>query len=75
MEESTGDILAISFVDKRETALKSPNMEPVGLKRALHEIQESGNNISEVVTDAHSQVPPILSRYLHQGNTQQFIFG
>ena len=35
MDERTGDILAIAFVDKRETQLKSPNMEPLGLRRAL----------------------------------------
>ena len=55
--------MAMAFVDKRETALKSPNMEPLGLRRALKDLSDSGNVISEVVTDAHTQVPPILSKH------------
>ena len=60
----------MAFVDKRETALKSPNMEPLGLRRALKDLSDSGNVISEVVTDAHTQVPPILSTVFVLFNAQ-----
>ena len=64
MEESTSDILWIEFVDKREAALKSPNMEPLALRRALTGLLTgllgAGMSIVEVVTDAHVQIPKLL---------------
>ena len=60
MEESTSDILWIEFVDKREAALKSPNMEPLALRRALTGLLGAGMSIVEVVTDAHVQIPKLL---------------
>ncbi len=60
MEESTSDILWIEFIDKREAALKSPNMEPLALRRALTGLLGAGMSIVEVVTDAHVQIPKLL---------------
>ena len=60
MEEATSDILWIEFVDKREAALKSPNMEPLALRRALTGLLGAGISIAEVVTDAHVQIPKLL---------------
>ena len=62
MEVETSDILAIEFVDKREVDLKSPNMEPLGLRRALQALQADDLKIVEVVTDAHVQIPKILGK-------------
>ena len=42
MEETTGDILGISFTDKRQTGLKSPYMEPLGLRNVLKDLNDSG---------------------------------
>ena len=60
MEHNTNDILCTVVVDKREVQLKSPNMERLGLERALDELKRLGFHIAEVVTDAHIQVPPVL---------------
>ena len=60
MEESTSDILWIEFVDKREAALKSPNMEPLTLRRALTGLQGARICIAEVVTDTHVQISKLL---------------
>ena len=54
--------MAIEFVDKREVDLKSPNMEPLGLRRALQALQADDLKIVEVVTDAHVQIPKILGK-------------
>ena len=60
MEEASEEILGIEFVDKRQTNLKSPNMEPLGLRNVLGQLKDAGLTITEVVTDAHSQIPPVL---------------
>ena len=62
MDEATGRIMAIKCIDKREVDGKSPNMEPEGLRRILQNLQGVGITILEVVTDAHVQIPPILSK-------------
>ena len=62
MDEKTCDILTIACIDKREVDGKSPNMEPAGLRRALQDLQDNGFTLREMVTDAHSQIPPILSK-------------
>ena len=64
MEESSHNILTTVVVDKRQVELKSPNMETFGLKSALDELIGKKLTIKEVVTDAHSQVPPVLSMYV-----------
>jgi len=63
MDEEDHDILVITNVNKRCVGLKSTNMEAVGLREALeHLIIAEGLRVMEVVTDAHPQVPKILSR-------------
>ena len=74
MQEMNSDILAIVSVDKREANLKSTNMEVMGLRKALLFLQERGLTVAEVVTDAHPQIPPLLSKYLPEKETR-FTFG
>lgn len=56
MEHDTHTILDLQIVDKREVALKSPNMEKEGLIKCLASMAESGILIGELVTDAHRQI-------------------
>lgn len=52
----------MTIVDKREVGLKSPNMEKLGLVRALEELKEM--NVTELVTDAHIQIESMMSKFL-----------
>ena len=64
MSEEENDILVVVMVDKREVDLKSPNMEPAGLCKALtFLIDKEGFKVAELVTDAHPQIPPILLKF------------
>ena len=63
MDSETHDIVALEVVDKRETELKSPNMEPLALDRALTGLKRKRFTVKEVATDGHVQVPPILARH------------
>lgn len=61
MEHNSGDILAQQVVDRREVDFKSPNMEREGFKRCMAELENFGLKPTEVVTDAHPQIPTIMS--------------
>ena len=63
MDSETHDIVALEVVDKRETDLKSPNMEPLALDRSLTGLVEKGFTVKECATDGHVQVPPILAKH------------
>ena len=63
LDEASSNILGIVNVDKREVGGKSPNMEAFGLRKVLQELTQKGFTVKEMVTDAHSQVPPILRMY------------
>ena len=53
MDQTTGLILHSEIVDKRETQLKSPNMEKLGLQRSLQYLKSlPGVQIEELTTDA-----------------------
>ncbi|XP_014668906.1 PREDICTED: uncharacterized protein LOC106810139 [Priapulus caudatus] len=54
-------ILDVEIVDVREADLRSPNMEIIGMKRALDFLKEK-LRISEVVTDHHPQITAYLRR-------------
>lgn len=60
MEHDTKDLIAMEIVDKREVGLKSPNMEKLGLQRAIASIQSDGLTIAEIVTDAHIQIASMM---------------
>ena len=63
MEHDSSIILAMVFVDKRDTNLKSTNMETFGFERSLDFMIGQGLIIKEVVTDAHSVIKSIMSKY------------
>ena len=72
MEYTTKDILSVVVVDKRETELKSPNMEREGLKRALKELADKGVKVKELVTDGHPSIAKMMRKendhILHQND-------
>lgn len=53
----------MAVVDKRETGLKSGNMEKLGFERALINLIDKGVNVAEVVTDQHIQIASLMSKY------------
>ena len=61
MDHDTFDNVALEVIDKRETDLKSPNMDPLALDRALTGLNK-GFTVEEVATNGHTQVPHILWR-------------
>ena len=65
MEHDSHDILAVVTVDKRETQLKSPNMEKLGWERAVATLKDANVEISEMVTDAHLQITAEMSKYIY----------
>ena len=56
-------IVSTITVDKRETALKSVNMEKLGLDRSLT-LLAGHLQISDIVTDAHVQIAAFISRFI-----------
>ena len=68
MECDTADIVQMVFVDKRETGLKSPNMEAFGYQKGLDELLEKSMNVKAVVTDGHVQIASIMSKYFMETN-------
>ena len=54
MCKESRDILYLKVVDKRETSLKSTNMEKEGLVRSMDSMEKSGVTVKEVVTDPKS---------------------
>jgi hypothetical protein len=62
MDVENCGILALAIVDKRECALKSTNMEKLGLQRAMAELTSKDLVIKELVTDAHPQIRAMMSK-------------
>ncbi|XP_077869193.1 uncharacterized protein LOC102806063 [Saccoglossus kowalevskii] len=62
MEYETLDIVAVIIIDKRETELKSTNMEKEAFKRAMDFLKEKGIKVKEVISDAHPQVTAFMKR-------------
>ncbi|XP_011682455.2 uncharacterized protein LOC105446831 [Strongylocentrotus purpuratus] len=56
MEHDTKDVFNVHFVDKREVDMKSPVMEAKAFKESLHQLEEKGVHIQEIVTDAHTSI-------------------
>ena len=51
MHVNTEKVVHCEIVDKREVELKSPNMERLGLRRALNYLTSCSVVVDEVVTD------------------------
>jgi len=60
MDDATKDILDIQIVNKRETAFNSVRMEKEGCKKSI-DLMKHKINISELATDAHSQIKKMMS--------------
>ena len=63
MEYHSNDILVMVFVDKRNTNFKSANMETAAFEKTLDFLIGEGLNIAEVVTDAHSVITRLMSKF------------
>ena len=61
MDIATRKVVDVQFVDKRETELKSPRMEKLGLQRALASIQKK-IKVIELVTDASISISAMLGK-------------
>ena len=56
------------MVDSREADDKSVNMEKIGFTRAMDDvIAKSATPVTEVVTDQHSQIRALMSKYNVKG--------
>ena len=64
MEHTTNDILHVGFVDKRQTAMKSPNMEIKAFKDGLAALEANNIKVVEVVTDAHTSIAKYMSKLI-----------
>lgn len=62
MDIETEAIVEQIVVDKRETDLKSGNMETKGFQKALGNLQNAEVKIKEVVTDANPSVSALMSK-------------
>ena len=63
LDSTSNKILYMETVDKREVALKSPNMEREGFKKSIDTLINKGVKISEVVTDASTQVISTVGKF------------
>ena len=61
MEHSSSKIFHLEFVDKREVAGHSPNMEKLAFKRTMTAVIRDGVKVVEVVTDASSVICKLMS--------------
>ena len=64
MESESNDVLHVGFVDKRETGMRSPNMEIKAFKEGLSSMEDSGLRVKEVVTDAHPSIAKYMSMFI-----------
>lgn len=72
MENETGLVVSMAIIDKRQTSLKSVNMEKLGLIQCLDELEEKGMAVKELVTDAHLQIQAFMSKQLIFFYTQKY---
>ena len=56
-------MLGIVFVDERNTNFNSINMESACFEKAFDFLTGEGLNIAEVVTDAHSAIARLMSKF------------
>ena len=73
MNHATDEILHVEVVDKREVGLKSPNMERLGLVRALQYMESQSVVVDEIVTDGSNTLKATL-RMLVQHYVANYYF-
>lgn len=66
MDVSTEKVVHCEIVDKREVQLKSPNMERLGLKRALTYLKASSVSVHELVTDASIVIISMMGMFINE---------
>ena len=71
MEMTTGYIIELEVLDKREVELKSVNMEKKALENILQRIKNV-LNVVEVVTDASSSIKKMMSKLEKQNHATSF---
>ena len=64
MDCETLSIVGLHIVDKRQTELKSVNMEPYAFKQAMQKLVQRNINVTEVVTDAHITISAFMSEFV-----------
>ena len=65
MDASSNQILALEVIDSREVDNKSVNMEKVSFIRAVDDVVSLCQTpIAEIVTDQHTQIRALMSKYL-----------
>ena len=72
MEMTTGYIIDLEVLDKREVELKSVNMEKKALENILQRMK-SVLNVVEVVTDASASIKKMMSELQKQNHVTSFI--
>lgn len=62
MENDTKEVISMVTVDKRETTRNSVIMEKEAFIRTFDSLRQELGNLSEVCTDAHSQIAALFSK-------------
>lgn len=62
MNQADKKIVAMEIIDKRETQLKSGQMEVKGFRKTMDDIRGAGVEVTEIVTDAHPQISAIMRK-------------
>ena len=60
MDTDTNRLVDVQVVDKRETDMKSPRMEKIGLQRSLAALADEAS-VVELVTDASNSIASMIS--------------
>ena len=63
LENESKDIAAMEVVDKKEVQEVSVNMEKYAFIKGLEGLQDKGLSVTDVVTDANSQITALLSKF------------
>ncbi|KAK0142690.1 hypothetical protein N1851_019380 [Merluccius polli] len=66
MENDSKEIISIKSVDKRETARNSVIMEKEAFIRTFTELRQEVENLSEICTDAHSQIAALFTKGIYK---------
>ena len=62
MENDSKEVISMVTVDKRETARNSVIMEKEAFIRSFNSLHQELGNLTEICTDAHSQIAALFSK-------------
>lgn len=63
MDVETEQVVHCEVVDKREVALRSPNMERLALKRSLEQLKSCSITVDELVIDASIVIISMMGEF------------